>query len=104
MLNKSDLILFFQEMWRRANERSPKFFRKLGWVSIAFAVIGFIPDILLELEIAVPETWMKVLGKIMVGAGIWGKITTMFPVSVPKPEVMPFTEKKQIEDVLKSNQ
>lgn len=100
MLNKPDLILFLQELWSRLNVKSPKFFRTVGWISMIMSAIGFIPDALKWLDITLPEHWMMVIGKLMIGAGIWGKITSSLVVGTPSPRLMPFTEKKQIEEAI----
>lgn len=99
--NKSDLILFFQETWKRLNEKSPKFFRVIGWISIVMAGIGFIPDFLTWMDIKLPERWMAIVGKCMIAAGAWGKITSAMAVNVPTSEIMPFTVKKQVQQQIK---
>lgn len=99
---KSDLSLFLKEIGARWSEGSPKFFRVMGWISLVMAGIGFIPDLLNFLQITLPEKWMAVLGRFMVGAGLWGKFVASMPVKQPTKEVMPFTEKKQIEQIEKA--
>lgn len=102
-MNQSDVILFFQEYWRRLNETSPKFFRVIGWISMIAAAVGFIPQLLDFLDITLPAPWMKIVGKCMIAAGVWGKLTSAAAIKRPASQTMPFTEKKQLEQDIKKD-
>jgi Na+/citrate or Na+/malate symporter len=103
LMSKADLILFFQELFGRLGQRSPKFFRVIGWVSVLMACVGVVPDAMTFFEYNPPQSWMPMVGKMMTAAGVWGKLMSSLAVSKPTTEILPFTEKKQIQQELNAS-
>jgi hypothetical protein len=98
---QGDLKLFIQEVRARFKEGSPKFFRVFGDYSLVHLAIGFIPELLVLMNIALPPKWVTLVGYVAKGAGAMGRFVAGLPVKLPTSEAMPFTEKKQIQQAEK---
>lgn len=103
LLSQSDALLLLREAILRLKKRSPKFFRVFTNVNYVIALIGIIPTILTWFGIILPPNWAVVLLKVVSAAGAWGALMSSLAVSEPKSEVMPFTEKKHIEQQIQQD-
>ncbi len=98
----SDVYLFFAESFNRWGEKSPKHARVWRSVNWIFSAIAGIPFILIQLGVVPSPTWAKIILGIVAFSGGWGGAMNTLTVSKPSPEIMPFTEKKQIEQEIKN--
>lgn len=104
LLSQPDALLILKEALLRLKERSPKFFRVLQNVNYGITLIGVIPIVLTWLGIILPPEWAVVLLKVVSIAGAWGVLMAKLSVSQPTKEVLPFTTKKNIEQIVERNE
>jgi hypothetical protein len=76
-LNISD---FLKELYKRFALPSPKFFQVIQAVGVVCAGIGFIPEILLKLDITPNPIFSKYISTVLVVAGVITKFLAKLPV------------------------
>lgn len=99
---QSDAWLIIKEAWLRWQQRTPRFFRVLKVFNAVLVLVGGIPQALIQTGIILPPVWASRLSLVVTAIGAWGWLMSKLPVSQPNPETMPFTRKKEIEQIVEN--
>lgn len=97
-----DVWAFLKELFQRFGQKTPAFFKVIGWISSIVAVITGLPLILIDLGITLPDAVQAVANKTIAIAAIVGKVISMLTVkdaaNVASPTNLPLTDKKDKPD------
>jgi hypothetical protein len=93
-----DVWAFLKELFQRLGQKTPAFFKVIGWISTAIAVLTGLPIVLADLGITLPDAIQAFANKTIAIAAIVGKVISMLTVkdatNVSGPTNMPLTDKK----------
>jgi len=94
-----DVWAFIKEFFQRLGSKSPKFFQVISWISGIAAILTGLPQIVEDLGLQLPDVVMAIQNKVVAYAALWGLIISKLAVqrdsTLPAPEKLPFTAKKE---------
>lgn len=92
-MQTNPIILFLKEWLPRLQQKTPKFFKILGTISLIAAMIGGVPEFLKYIGVEMPAWSTGFYNKLLLAAGVWGKIVSMLPTE--NPQNLPYTNKDE---------
>lgn len=87
---------FFAELILRLTSKSPKFFVVIQNISLALMIVAFIPEILTDFNIVLPEKTTLIITRIVGACATISAILSKLPVAEDKlNKPLPFTDLKK---------